>query len=578
MANVLGVNAVVTAPAAALVVDGEVVAATEEERFTRAPVIPGETGATSWRLPVAAMRWCLLEAGLDAVELDAVAYPYDPARVPSAATHADRGDHGDQVLTADRSEFADLADLADLGHLLDHEWCRLRTLYARRAPSLIWSALPGLDPTRIVHVGHDRAQAASAWGPSGFESCAVMVIDGRGEATSFLAGRSTRSGLEVMATQPLPHSLGLLYENLAAHLHVRRTCEEHEMSAIAANGRTTHLERLRKLVRIRQEGGFTAESIDWNQFTPPGRGDPGDPHDQALLHESVDRRAADLARSVQERLEEIVLELAVWTHERTGEERLVVAGDVALNRLVMTRLQEEGPFGTLWAPPVTGDAGTALGAAVAAAASLGDDITPMTSAALGPTWNDDEIEPALRKAGVRSRRVDDIAEEVAAVLASDRVVAWVQGRADVGHRPLGHRSVFMHPGGRPGALGEACGRVPVIATTTEDAAPQLFHTGPLPSPLAMFVHHVTPLWAERVPRVIHADGLARAHTLSAGADALTHRMVRAFERRTGLPVIGNVPISSISHSLTDDPAVVLDACRRGVIDVVAIGSLLIERC
>jgi carbamoyltransferase len=576
MAKVLGVNAVLAAPAAALVIDGEVVAASEEERFASVPDGSGPHRTASWRLPVTAMQWCLDEAGIDAHQLDAVAYSYDPARSLPMETYADH-DHRDAGgLTDDRSEFADLADLADLGHLLDHEWCRLRTMYAQRAPSLIRAALPGLEPSRVVHVGHDLSHAASAWGPSGFESCAVMVIDGRGEATSFLAGHMRAGEHEVLASQRLPHSLGVLYEDLAAHLHIGRTCEEHEMSALAVHGRPVHLDRLRQMIRVHRSGGFTAEPIDWNQFAPPGRGDLG-ADDHVVLADQVDQRAADLARSFQDRLGEVVLDLAAWTHERTGESRLAIAGDVALNRLVTTRLHTDGPFQEVWAQPVSGDAGTALGAAVAISASFGDEIASMTTTALGRSWPDGDIEAAARRAGLRSRRSDDIANDVAASLAADRVVAWVHGRSDFGQRPSGHRSIYFHPGRRLNAVSDNYERPPITAITTEEAAPMMFDAGPLPSPVAAFVHHVSALWADRLPGVIHDDGLARVQTVATEHEALTHRMIKDFERCTGLPVVAHAALSAINHTLSDDLRELLEACRRGSVDVVALDGLILER-
>src|SRR5215211_3648543 len=187
--KVLGVNAVFHDPAAALVVDGHTIAAAEEERFSRREHGKSPVAFSTWELPEQAMAFCLQEAGIDASELDAVAYSYDPALAPPAT----------EDITAE-------------------DWEGLRTLYARRAPLFLKTALPGLDPERVRWVPHHVAHASSATFASGFEECAVLVLDGRGERASHLAGHFRHGELEVLATQALPHSLGLLYEELTAHL------------------------------------------------------------------------------------------------------------------------------------------------------------------------------------------------------------------------------------------------------------------------------------------------------------------------------------------------------------------------
>ena len=192
MSRVLGINAVFHDPAAALVVDGETVAAAEEERFSRRKHGKEPVPFSAWELPVEAARWCLRHAGLDVGEVDAVAYSYDPALAPSP-----------DDLTAD-------------------EWEGLRTLYARRAPRFLATALPGLDPARVTFVPHHVAHAASAHLAAPFPDASVLVLDGRGETASHLAGRSVGGDLEVLASQTLPHSLGLLYEEVTDHLGFKR--------------------------------------------------------------------------------------------------------------------------------------------------------------------------------------------------------------------------------------------------------------------------------------------------------------------------------------------------------------------
>src|SRR5919206_2665724 len=205
--KILGINAVFHDPAAALVVDGRTVAAAEEERFTRRKHGKPPVPFAAWELPERAAAWCLAAAGLHPEDLDAVAYSYDPALAPPPGPD----------VTADG-------------------WEGLRTLYARRAPLFLATALPGLDPGRVRFVAHHLAHAASAHLAAPFDSCAVLTLDGRGERSSHLAGHARDGRLEILFEQRLPHSLGLVYESLTAHLGFRRASDEYKVMALASYG------------------------------------------------------------------------------------------------------------------------------------------------------------------------------------------------------------------------------------------------------------------------------------------------------------------------------------------------------
>src|SRR5215218_5812781 len=398
--KVLGINAVFHDPAAALVVDGVTVAAAEEERFSRRKHGKPPVAFSTWELPEQSMAWCLAEAGIEPAELDAVAYSYDP----------------------------DLAFQPN-GDITAAAWEGLRTLYARRAPLFLTTALPGLDPECVRWVPHHAAHAGSATFASGFDECAVLVLDGRGERASHLAGRFSGGDLEVLAAQELPHSLGLLYEELTAHLGFRRSSDEYKVMAMASYATPDHLDAFRELVRADGEGGFRVDAVDFSRFAPPLA--PG--------AEFTPAHAA-LASTVQARLEEVLIDLARWLHDRTGARDLVMAGGVALNCVANSRLWREGPFERIWVQPASGDSGTALGAAMQVAHELGDTVAPMATAALGRGEDDAALAARLRAAGVPFERPDDLPAAVAEVLADDGVVAWFQGRSEFGPRALGHRS------------------------------------------------------------------------------------------------------------------------------------------
>ncbi|HEX7289603.1 MAG TPA: carbamoyltransferase C-terminal domain-containing protein [Conexibacter sp.] len=529
--KVLGVNAVFHDPAAALVVDGEIVAAAEEERFSRRKHGKPPVAFSTWELPEQAARWCLAHAGVTPAELDAVAYSYDPALAPP---------------TSD---------------VTDALWEGLRTLYVQRAPRFLQTALPGLDPQRVRFVPHHVAHAASAYAAAGWRDCATLVLDGRGESASHLAGHVQGGRLRALAAQRLPHSLGLVYEKLTAHLGFRRASDEYKVMAMASYGEPRFLDALRACMYTTGDGGFHALAPDWRAFG------------------EVDR--FDLAASVQRRLEEMLLELASWLHAQTGERRLALAGGVALNCVANARLHRDGPFDEVWVQPAAGDAGTALGAALHVAAALGDRVRPMRTAALGRSWSEEELRGWLSGAGVAFERVDDVAAVVAEELAQDGIVAWFQGRSEFGPRALGHRSLLADPRRAENTerLNDVKGREqfrPVAPMVLEERAAEIFR-GRLPSPHMLFTHAVAPTWRERIPAVVHVDGSARIQTVSPDDEPLMARVLEEFAARTGVPVVVNTSLNTAGRPMVDDPRDALECFGSAPIDLLAIGPFVVRR-
>jgi carbamoyltransferase len=540
--RVLGVNALFHDPSAALVVDGRTVAAAEEERFSRRKHGHRPVPFAAWELPEQSARWCLETAGLEPSDLDAVAYSYDPALARPAE---------------------------ELG--LHDPWDHLRQTYARRAPEFLATALPGLDPALVRFVPHHVAHAASAALAAPDGDTDVLVLDGRGEAASHLAGSYRDQRLEVLAGQSLPHSLGLLYEDVTAHLGFLRSSDEYKVMALASYGVPRHLDELRAAVRATEDGGFVTEPVDWAGLAKARS--PEDPWTQDH---------ADLAATVQVRLEEVLVELATWLRARTGGRRLALAGGVALNCVANTRLAEASGYEGIWVQPAAGDAGTSLGAALQVSAGDGDQVQPMAGADLGRSWSDAELAVGLMRARVPFERCPDVAETVAEVLAADGVVAWFQGASEFGPRALGHRSLLAHPGRQENLerLNDVKGREqfrPVAPMVLEERAASIFSRGPLPSPYMLFVHDVAPEWRERIPAVVHVDGTARIQTVSAETDPLLARMLRGFERRTGLPVVVNTSLNTAGRPMVDSPRDALECFGSAPVDLLAIGPYVVRR-
>ncbi|TSD99460.1 carbamoyltransferase [Skermania sp. ID1734] len=538
--RVLGVNAVFHDSAAALVVDGQVVAAAEEERFSRRKHGKRPVPFSAWEQPDLSARWCLEQGGLEPADLDAVAYSYDPALV----------DH-------------------TLGGL-DPAWEHLRTLYAARAPRFLATALPGLDPARVRFVRHHVAHAASSGLLAPCGDAAVLVLDGRGEATSMLAGEYRDGKLDILAAQGLPHSLGFVYEELTEHLGFQRSSDEYKVMALASYGKPRWAKEFSDLIRS-SDGAFSVSPIDWSAFAP-----------RRYAHDEMDQDHADLAATVQQRIEEVLGDLCRWLHRRTHAEYLTLAGGLALNCVANTRLHHEGPFEQIWVQPAAGDSGTALGAALTVAAEAGDRPQPMRTAALGRGFSDDAIEHALREAHVSYERPADVAATVADALAADQIVAWFQGRAEFGPRALGHRSLLAHPGRAENLerLNAVKGREqfrPVAPMVLADRAAEIFSRGPLPSPYMLFVHDVEPAWRDRIPAVTHVDGTARIQTVDPDDNPLLGRMLTEFDRRTGVPVVVNTSLNTAGRPMVDSPRDALECFGSAPIDLLAIGSFVVRR-
>jgi len=539
--RVLGVNAIFHDPSAALVVDGRIVAAAEEERFSRRKHGKRPVPFAAWELPELAMRWCLEEAGLTPADVDVVGYSFDPAL----------------------SKPADELGLSDA-------WDHLRITYAERAPQFLAAALPGLDHGVVHFVPHHVAHAASAALASPFRENSVLVLDGRGERASHLAGRYTGSRLELLASQELPHSLGLLYESLTEHLGFLRSSDEYKVMALASYGRPCHLDELRELVYATDDGGFVAEIPDWSRWAPRRNDDEW----------TADH--ADLAASVQERLEEVLVDLARWLHAQTGDRVLTMAGGTALNCVANSRIWRETPFEEVWVQPAAGDAGTALGAALQIGADAGRPPTPMPSAALGRSWTDDELARWLRRASVPFTTPPDLVDRVAEILAGNGVVAWFDGRSEYGPRALGQRSLLANPADphNQERLNAVKGREqfrPLAPMVLTDRAAEIFSGGPVPSPHMLFVHEVHSGWRDRIPAVVHVDGTARIQTVDDQTLPRVAALLRAFEARTGLPVLLNTSLNTAGRPIVDDPRDALELFGSTPVDALVLGPHLVRR-
>lgn len=545
--------------AACLVRDGAVAAAAEEERFSRL--------RHCLDFPSRAVEWCLADAGLSSSSLDAVAFYEKP------------------YLKFERVLRTHLA-----------VWPRSWPSFRRFLPIWLKHKLPVAQTIRarlgrdvpVFFVDHHAAHAASAFLPSPFERAMIVTIDGTGEWSTLCRGSGEGKNFELSEDVRFPHSYGLLYSAVTAHLGFEVNGGEGSVMGLAAHGRPDLLERLRRVVDVRDDGSLRLD-LDFFSFH----------HDLVMTNErfagllgpartpgaAVSDAHKALAASLQALLEDGVQRLVRDLHARTGLTDLCLAGGVALNCAMNASLLERTPVKRIFVQPAAGDSGAALGAALYAHVREGGDRNwRMDHAFLGPSYGDDAIESVLRAAGARYRRLapDELVEEVSRRLADGRVVGWFQGRLEWGPRALGHRSILADP--RDQGMRERVNskvkrresfRPFAPAVPWEDADRWFEH--PHESPYMALALPVRPERRAEIPSVVHADGTARVQTVRREIDPLFHALLRAFGRRTGVPALLNTSFNGRREPIVCTPEDAWACHRRCGLDALAIGPFLAEK-
>lgn len=583
---VLGISAFYHDSAACLLVGEEIVAAAQEERFTR---VKGDA-----RFPVHAARYCLAEAGISAPDLDAVVF-YEKPLIKFERlieTYLDIAPRG-------LGSFRRAAPL----------WMKER-LYIERE---IRSALGGFTG-KLLYTEHHEAHAASAYYPSPFDEAAVLTIDGVGEWATATIGVGRGSKLELLEEMRFPDSLGLLYSAFTYHAGFKVNSGEYKLMGLAPFGLPRYVDRIySNLLKLHDDGSFELDQrfFDYrgglrmtNQnfdrlFDGPRRAPEG----------PLSQREMDLACSVQRVCEDVVLRMVGYAHRRTRLANLCMAGGVALNAVANGRLLREGPFEHIWIQPAAGDAGGALGAAFAAAHKYfghprsehaGTDT--MQAALLGPEFDADAIEADLRAAGAEYEAVDHSGpgDRAAAMIADGKIVGWFQGRMEFGPRALGTRSILadarekdmqsrlnqrikFREGFRPFAPSILAERATEYFDI-EDASPYMTFVVPVKEGrrLPAGTSNVTGL--ERVaevrsdiPAVTHLDYTARVQTVARGENPIFHGLISAFAKQTGCPLVVNTSFNVRGEPIVCSPADAYACFARTAIDALIIGPFVVRR-
>lgn len=567
----LGINAAFHDCSACIVRDGIVLAAAEEERFTRIKHGKRPVPFTTWQLPFHAIDYCLGEAGVTLADVDHVAYAYDP-----------------WLQLADDQASITLP-LQPSQHGADSPWAALAQCYVVNAPRQLCGGAPhhlrerfdtavsgpaGAPAYRWHFVEHHRAHEASAFLAAPFDDCAVLVIDGRGELAATSYGLYRDGQYRRLRQLNLPHSLGLLYEAVTTHLGFLHSSDEYKVMALASYGKPRYARALAAHVHSQGDGDCRIDPIDCHALfgEPRTRGAP-------LLQHHF-----DIAQSLQQVLEDTVLQMARWLHDVTQSANLALAGGVALNCVMNARLRDAGPWQQLWVQPAAGDAGTALGAALWIDAQQRSDSQRrwrMAHAYLGPAFGDDEIEALLQQARLPYRRAHDLAAATAALLAQNKVIGWFQQRMEFGPRALGARSILASPldAGMQARLNLIKDREdfrPVAPVVPDDDAADWFD-GAQDAPFMTFVFRVRDDRVTRIPAVRHVDGTARVQTVTSEQNPALYALLKAFKARTGVPVLINTSFNTRGEPVVCTPRDALASFCTTPLDALAIGPFIVDK-
>ncbi|MBB2744649.1 UNVERIFIED_ORG: carbamoyltransferase [Microbispora rosea subsp. rosea] len=556
---ILGLCSYTHDSAAALLVDGELIGFVEEERLSQRKHTKD--------YPRLAVEWLLGEAGLTAGDVEAVAYNFQPARYLVESPAALR--LALSVTTRDRA----LARARGFAKVALRTQQRVRTL-GRLFPS-----------ARVEPVPHHRAHQLAAFAASGWNESAVLVVDSLGErqTTTIAHGHDTvRPRTRIVEAVHDPASLGYVYGAVTEHLGWRRGDEEGTVMALAALGDPKRFRHLFARAVRTIPSGFSVDPA----YFPPRTLNSGYPRtSRRFISETCPQRHSDepladvhrdLAAALQERTDQVMLHLARRARTLTGSRRLCVGGGVATNCVSIGRIIEAGVFDQVFVPPAPGDAGTAIGAAVAAHSDSGSG-RPVAGVArscyLGPSFQDQALDliawPQLRQKTIGIEPAEFLADQ----LADGMIVGLFQGRLEAGPRALGNRSILASPL-EPGVVERLNATVkyrepfrPFAPMVLAERAEEFFTLGQ-EAPYMSMASGVTAAAREKVPAIVHANGTSRLQTVTKSQNPFMHAVLTAFARRTGVPVLINTSLNVKGKPICGTPAMALDCLAESGLDAL----------
>ena len=584
---ILGISAFYHDSAACLLRNGEIVAAAQEDRFTRKKADSG--------FPHRAVGYCLEEAGIRVSDLSFVGFYDKPLLKFERILETYLG-----VVPRGFRSFMMAGPL----------WIKDKLYIDRQLHELLDYQGP------ILYSEHHESHAASAFFPSPFEESAILTMDGVGEWATASIGLGRGSDIEIHDELHWPDSIGLLYSAFTYYTGFKVNSGEYKVMGLAPYGEPKFVDLIYKeLMDLREDGSFRLNQKYFNYLTgltmTNGAFDELFGAPPRVPETPLTQREMDLARSVQAVCEEVMLRMARTAHQRTGSNNLCLAGGVALNCVGNGRLLREGPFKNIWIQPAAGDAGGALGVAQLIhhrhnkqprVVVAGKDA--MKGSYLGPEFSPESIEQYLKSAGAKYERMDDAAQldRVAAELAAEKIVGWFDGRMEFGPRALGARSILGDPrsprmqaqmnikikfreGFRPFAPSVLRERSAEYFELDAES-PYMLLVAPVKEtrriPLTAAQHELWGIDKLNVPRsdipaVTHIDYSARVQTVTRETNRRYYDLIKAFERRTGCPVVVNTSFNVRGEPIVCSPEDAYRCFMRTDIDVLVLGPFVLDK-
>jgi carbamoyltransferase len=577
---ILGLNAFHADSAAALVRDGVLVAAAEEERFRRIKHWAG--------FPSEAIAYCLREAGVQMSDVDHVAVNQD-----------------------NRANFA-----RKIGFLITNPpemGLVLQRIKNRRKREGVLELLAKAFPEQNFHgtfhnIEHHVAHLSSAFHVSPFEQAVIVSIDGFGDFSSAAWGVGNGRDLSVEKRVHFPHSLGIFYQALTQYLGFPHYGDEYKVMGLAPYGRPVHMDAMRKIVRLVPDGSFkldlayfihhrTNVPYQWTNGSPEV-GDLFSPALEELLGERrkpddpLEDRHRDIARSVQAMYEEAFFHLIQIAHKKHGLTDLALAGGCAMNSVANGKVRRVTPFRRVYVQAAAGDAGGAVGAAFSVWHKLGGTRSfVMDHAYWGPAFGSGDVATLLSvqktqiaQAGCVVEEIpdgEDLCRRTASAIADGKVVGWFQGRMEWGPRALGNRSIVCDPrrADIKGILNAKIKRResfrPFAPSVLEESVSEWFEEDDA-VPFMMQVFQIREEKRQLIPAVAHVDGSGRLQTVSRRTNPLYHRLITAFRERTGIPMVLNTSFNE-NEPIVCQPQEALECFLRTQMDVLVLGGTMITR-
>jgi len=569
--NILGISALYHDAAAALVVDGSVVAAASEERFSR---LKHDSA-----LPVRATKWCLEQGGITMDDVDHVVFYEKPLR-----------------------KFERLMVM----QLLNFPW----SFKAFQRASLVWltdklwvrnSLVKKLEvhPDKILWSEHHLSHAASAFYCSPFEEAAILTVDGVGEWATTTLWKGTAEGLEQIHEIRFPHSIGLVYSAFTAFLGFRVNNGEYKVMGMAAYGEPRFEAEVRKVLRPHEDGSFSVDTkyVKYHYSATDSYTDAfaamfGEPRFPGAHFDPTTPQGkhwADVAASIQKVTEECLVGLANRIHADTGMDNLCMAGGVALNSVANLEVLTRSPFKRLHIHPAAGDSGGAVGAALWAHNDVlgGARGAPMTQAGLGQAWSHEEVGQMLGDLKIAHEDVGEAVSSMAAAdIAEGKVIGWFQGGFEWGPRALGFRSILANP--RDVLMQDRVNEkvkfrerfrpfAPSVMAGAEDRYFEIPEGAEQPIRWMLMVVPVKEDQRAQMPAITHVDGTARIHVVEEAANPAYHQLLQALGEQTGHPIVLNTSFNLKGEPIVSSPVHALATFMRCGLDVLYLGAYRVDK-